>query len=346
MKKIEIIFLYAEITPYINDSFENYLNKNKNISLTVIYFSQKNNLWLKKGKLSYSHVCIDKFTSKFDLLKFCKNLNPKTIFVSGRMNIRYLYVARKLKSTIKIVTVQDTQIDNSVKQFLFKVFSIFLYHRYFNEFWGVGSLQSAFAYKVGFKKHHIHQGFYVCNSIFTKHKIKSNDSKNLKILFIGRLVKEKNILNLSNLIEKINIKMKSFHELIVIGDGILKHEMSKNSSTKLLGIKSQNEIIEIAKICDLFCLPSNYEPWGVVIHEMTSLGLPILCSYDCGGGFDLVINDYNGYKFNDLEEFEISLNKFINLNKSERQRFSINSKTISQKLNHESWNSTLNSLVK
>ena len=345
MIKANLVFLYAEITPYFDFSIRNFLKQNKNVNINVIHLKQKNNLWIRNGNISYTRKSINDFNTKNELLNYCKKLEPKVVFVSGRMNEKYLYVAKKLKTEIKIVTVQDTQIENTLRQKIISYFSKYLYHRYFDEFWGIGTLQTAFALKIGFKIKNIHQGFYVCNEIFLKNEIQINLNSNLKILFIGRLVSEKNILNLSNKIEEINLKNNSNHELIIIGDGYLKNEISKNKNSRLLGIKSESEILEIAKSCDLFCLPSLYEPWGVVIHEMSSLGLPIFCSNNCGAGMDLVKTGYNGYKFNDLDEFEIFLKKFKSLNKTERKKLSENSKYISQKINQEMWNSTLNHII-
>jgi len=345
MKKTNVIFLYAEITPYLDFALNFFLKQNNHVCINVIHFTQKNNLWLNSNESLYSRKCINDFKSNIDFLDFCKRLNPKAIFVSGRMNKKYLFIAKKLKKEVKIVTVQDTPIDSSLKQKIISFFSKQLYHNYFNEFWGVGTLQVAFALKIGFDIKKIHQGFYVCNEIFYKHEIQENENNYLKILYVGRLVEEKNILNLSRKIEEINIKTNSKHELLIIGDGILKEKLSKNKSCKILGVKGELEIIAIAKKCDLFCLPSLYEPWGVVIHEMSSLGLPILCSNNCGAGLDLVVNGYNGYKFEDLNEFEFYLNKFSELDKVERKKMSFNSKQISQKINHEMWNNTLNHII-
>jgi glycosyltransferase involved in cell wall biosynthesis len=47
----------------------------------------------------------------------------------------------------------------------------------------------------------------------------------------------------------------------------------------------------------VFCLPSLREPWGVVIHECTCSGLPVICSDSVGAADVLVKNDMNGYVF-------------------------------------------------
>ena len=47
------------------------------------------------------------------------------------------------------------------------------------------------------------------------------------------------------------------------------------------GIKNSRRNNFVAKKCNAFVY-SIYEPWGVVLHEMAALGLPILSSNKCG----------------------------------------------------------------
>ena len=42
-------------------------------------------------------------------------------------------------------------------------------------------------------------------------------------------------------------------------------------------------------------LPSNFEPWGVVVHEGTIAGLIPICSDRVGAAVHLVQDGYNGY---------------------------------------------------
>ena len=78
--------------------------------------------------------------------------------------------------------------------------------------------------------------------------------------------------------EKINLEFNSNHRLGVIGEGPQLDQILQFNCIDYLGLKNQSQIIKISKSYHAFCLPSIYEPWGVVIHEMTALGLPILSS--------------------------------------------------------------------
>ena len=46
-----------------------------------------------------------------------------------------------------------------------------------------------------------------------------------------------------------------------------------------------------------FILPSIYEPWGVVVHEFSAAGCPLILSNDIGAKSTFLIDDFNGYSF-------------------------------------------------
>jgi glycosyltransferase involved in cell wall biosynthesis len=52
-------------------------------------------------------------------------------------------------------------------------------------------------------------------------------------------------------------------------------------------------------------LPSLYEPWGVVVHEMASLGKPLLLSTAVGAKQDLLEEGMNGYSFDPASSSEL-----------------------------------------
>jgi len=343
-----IVFLYAEVTPYLMGCINSFCENENDKKIYLFYLNLFKNI-KPLAKKNLEIIPKKDFKSSKDLIIFIKKIYPKSIIVSGRMDKDYLEVARYFKNSINIVTAQDTIYKNSLKQLIQSLFSNYLYTRYFSKFWGIGSAQTRFAKRIGFKNEDIKEGFYVADKIFFNNNItiEYNNETDLNILFIGRLVKEKNILRLIKSIETINKKSNSKHRLVVIGEGKELNKILKYKSVKYLGLKSQNEIIEIAKICHVFCLPSTYEPWGVVVHEMSALGLPILSSINCGSSFDLVKDGINGFKFNPFSKISIteSINKFISLNNNEKSEFSKNSKLISSKINHEKWIKTLNSFL-
>ncbi|MDC6466078.1 glycosyltransferase [Flavobacteriaceae bacterium] len=343
-----ILFLYAEITPYFLDSIENFTSNNKNFFIHVVYLNVFRDLIIREKPQS-KYTPQANFSSSHGLVRFVDELNPSLILISGRMNSDYLKIAKLFYNKTLRITVQDTMFRNSLRQYFQRLFRNYLYKQYFDKFWGVGTQQTKYAKSIGFKGNEIYSGFYVAAEIFFKSYKKkffsTNDSFNF--LFIGRLVKEKNILRLSKAIELINNKLNSKHKLIIIGEGYLRPKLEKFDCVTLLGLKSQKEIIKISDNCDIFCLPSIYEPWGVVVHEMTALGFPIICSKNCGSSFDLVEDGVNGYKFNpyNINSIKDAILKITCLSNKQLDYFSSKSNLIAKKINHENWNKTLISMI-
>lgn len=341
-----VIFLYPELTPYFIGCLNSFCYNFPKINLHIVYNNKFQNLIVNENA-KYSLIKRSEFQNKEKLFEYCIGLRPSIIIISGRMFSDYLYVAKKIKKVCTRVTVQDTLYRKSLKQLVLKNLSFCLYKRYFDKFWGVGTLQRKFALDIGFKEKDIYNGFYVADKIFFESSKKDSFSKkNLAFLFIGRLVKEKNIMRLVKLLELINIKDNSDHRINIIGDGYLKNKILKFKCVDYKGVLNQAEIISVAQKSDVFCLPSKYEPWGVVTHEMTALGLPILISDKCGSA-DLVTNGVNGFTFNPLDEASIIsiIRKFISLSNTEKKEFSLNSIKISKKITHNQWNNTLLSLL-
>ena len=49
-------------------------------------------------------------------------------------------------------------------------------------------------------------------------------------------------------------------------------------------------------------LPSTYEPWGLVVNEAMSAGMPVLVSDEVGAHYDLVDGNDTGFVFDAYEE--------------------------------------------
>jgi len=333
----KIIFLYAVLEPYIIGSLEYFVNSNKDFDITVI--KTDNRIYRSKNH----NLNIYSITEIQDLLKFCVSIKPQILIVSGRMEKSYLKVSKYYRNKIKTVMVSDGTFDLSLKG-LFKIlFQKSLYHKFFNFYWGVGSLQTAHALSLGFRKDKIFENFYTSAIEHNEPKITFNEKKSLRILSVARLDKEKNLQLTARTIESINNKYNYDIQFNIIGDGPLKKQLQNYKCVNLFGRKDQSEFYQFASENDIFCLPSSSEPWGVVLHEFTNLGMPILASYNCGSAFNLVIDGYNGYKFkyDNQIDFEDKIIKFIELTNSEKKIMSKNSITISKRFSNSFWAETL-----
>lgn len=91
--------------------------------------------------------------------------------------------------------------------------------------------------------------------------------------------------------------------LIVVGDGELRPSLEKLAAevapgcVKFLGFRNQTELPALYDLCDLFVLPSIFEPWGLVVNEVMNAGRPVLVSDRVGAAGDLVKQQLNGAIF-------------------------------------------------
>lgn len=91
--------------------------------------------------------------------------------------------------------------------------------------------------------------------------------------------------------------------LLFVGDGELKAELEArartmaNDNVKFLGFRNQTELPALFDLCDVFVLPSQLEPWGLIVNEVMNAARPVIVSDHVGCAPDLVMDGINGYRY-------------------------------------------------
>ncbi|WP_375495477.1 glycosyltransferase family 4 protein [uncultured Nostoc sp.] len=92
--------------------------------------------------------------------------------------------------------------------------------------------------------------------------------------------------------------------LVFAGEGLLREELEAKAETsgikdrvRFIGFVNQSELPSIYRSADLFILPSEYEPFGVVVNEAMLCGCPVIVSDKVGAGYDLVRHGKNGFVY-------------------------------------------------
>ena len=134
----------------------------------------------------------------------------------------------------------------------------------------------------------------------------------LKILFIGRIVREKGVRELLYAVYEMRERMRCEDiELRIIGPdyGYLRtvqrilNELNLNDVVRILGTVSEEEKIKNLDWCDVLVLPSYYEAFGIPLLEAMARGKPVIATKTVGSmslikhgetGFLVEIGDWNG----------------------------------------------------
>ena len=157
------------------------------------------------------------------------------------------------------------------------------------------------------------------------------DENKIIMLGVGNYIHKKNWIKVIN-------SLKNFDNLLflLVGDGeerekyelLIKNERLEKRII-LVGRKSGLELKKYFKISDFMIFPSLYDQFGFVVAEALASNLPVLCTKNAGSE-SLIIDGFNGFKFDINDEVDIHLEKIIsNLDKLKRNAYSsIEDKTL------------------
>jgi len=135
-------------------------------------------------------------------------------------------------------------------------------------------------------------------------------------VFVGRLNRDKGVLDLVKAFNKLMIDYKSV-SLMLVGheeESIIQEIKSlTNGSHKIIFYGFTTEPAKVLMACDIFCLPSYREGFGTSVIEASSCGKPIICS-DTEGLADTILDNVTGirHQVSDVDSIYEAMKKLIN----------------------------------
>ena len=91
--------------------------------------------------------------------------------------------------------------------------------------------------------------------------------------------------------------------LVIVGDGEQRAALEARSlelglnDVRFAGFRNQSELPRFFQLADVFVLPSQHEPWGLIVNEAMAAGCPVVVSTDVGSHADLVTDGVEGCVF-------------------------------------------------
>jgi glycosyltransferase involved in cell wall biosynthesis len=115
----------------------------------------------------------------------------------------------------------------------------------------------------------------------------------LALLFVGRLVWEKDLKTLADAFTIIN-KKRDDAVFIIVGDGPIRNKLEElMPGAKFLGFKTGIELSRIFASSDIFIFPSTTETFGNVTLEAMASAVPPICANE-GGAIGFIKDKENG----------------------------------------------------
>ena len=153
-------------------------------------------------------------------------------------------------------------------------------------------------------------------------------------LYVGRLIEHKNI---EALIQQFNDKFNDKAAVLrIVGSGVQSNYLeNKYKSNKVIftGKLFGKDLINEFHNASCFVCPSLFEPWGLVVNEALSSGLPVIATKEVGACYDLIERKETGLIAENNTEIG---EKMLQLFEDEKllKKYSISASTLMQ----EYWN--------
>jgi glycosyltransferase involved in cell wall biosynthesis len=147
------------------------------------------------------------------------------------------------------------------------------------------------------------------------------------ILFVGRLVPAKGVFDLLRAYAKLESVLRSDVGLVFAGDGISKDQLAEQAKrihpgvTCFVGFAQREDLAGIYALAETLILPTQSDPWGLVVNEAMACGLPIVVSSVAGCSADLVEDGCNGYVVppRDSEKLSMAIDSIVRQKELQRR---------------------------
>ena len=129
------------------------------------------------------------------------------------------------------------------------------------------------------------------------------DLSRRRLVFSGRLVATKRPDLLLSAFARI-LDERPEWDLLVVGEGVLRQELVASLSPAAARrvawtgfVNDQAAVSAICRLGDVLVLPSDYEPWALVVNDAVAADMALVCSDRVGAAAELVVAGRNGFIF-------------------------------------------------
>lgn len=206
-----------------------------------------------------------------------------------------------------------------------------------------GSKATKSARFLGFRQAEIWPGLYSCKTSLHLELIPS--PVNREFIYVGRLIKEKGLEDLLIAHSIYRNLIENPWTLKISGSGPRKVMLVERASPgiEFLGFIQPRDLSDYLGRASCFVLPSHFEQWGVVMHEASPSGPPIIWTDVCGAKEASRVNGENGFEVRSKspEQLARALSEMSNISSEDWYEMSKRSRELATTNTPEIWASKL-----
>lgn len=342
---MKVVFLYTELAAYTLSCLDE-LNK-RNVECHVFRYPVNKEAPFEfnfnSGVFFYDRVGM----LERDIEQQIRKIGPSLIFCSGWIDKTYVKLCGKFrKKGVRTVLCLDNHWRLSLKQLMAVMVSPFFIKPNFTHAWVPGNIQRKFVSRLGFPQSKIYEGFYCADTtlfsgIFANRVEAFKENFPKIFLYTGRYYEFKGLPELWTAFIELKEESPDEWELWCVGHGDL--QPVQHPQIRHFGFMQPARLKEIIAKAGVFVLPSRFEPWGVVVHEMAAAGLPLLLSSEVGAAEAFLAEGKNGLSFpaNNKSELKRTLRKITSCTNGQLYRMGCESHELSKKISLQQWAETV-----
>jgi glycosyltransferase involved in cell wall biosynthesis len=273
--------------------------------------------------------------------------NPQVIVVAGWHVPLYRKILKTMGGRCLRLMTMDNRWSGSLKQRLGTLISSRYVLPLTDAAWVPGFHQAVFASKLGFASRNILQGSLSCEqdqfSAVYKKRVRKTTPLPRAFIFVGRLVPQKGIDVLASAYQSYFQSSADPWPLVVCGTGPSSPLLENQPGIVVKGFVQPTDLPNEMAKAGCLILPSNFEPWALVVNEAAAAGLLIVATDLVGAVPHLVQNYYNGFTVGANKPSELigAMKRVSDLSPESRERMSRASNELSRQYTPARWVNTL-----
>lgn len=295
----DVLFLYSRLNGFVVTVAEHIAASPECGSVSIVYWDSAKDTGNKFATNTQAITLIPRSSLHKDaILATIERIRPRIVYLSGWMDKDYIAAVRSARRRgMDFVTVCgiDDQWFGSARQWLGSVYFRLFYRSVFDFLWVAGKPQYHYARMMGCRPQKILPNLLSADTA----KFGRAAGQLKRFVFFGRFDRVKSLEVLVEAYQALTPDERAQWPLLLIGDGEMTELIRRQGGddVTLMPYLQPHVLADELVKGGVGLLTSTFEAWSVALHELASMGFPLIASQQCGATSEFLVHGYNGYLF-------------------------------------------------